>query len=584
MVLQGIPAINGKALHAFRNNDFTPESAIAELADNSIQAKCKNMKIRLTFGKIGQKTRPTEIAFGDDGIGMDKEVLQKCLVLGESTRTNDRNGIGRFGVGMTNGAISLCNKIQVYSREKQGNWHFIELDLKKVNDNDEPLITVVKEIPSLPENYKDLVGDFGTLVIWSDIDRIGSNFKTEYLRYWLARTFRKFIGDKIIENGKVVANPKKITFAMDVIGESSQTDGSREIHAFDPLYLIPNKERAADATAKLIDDWSIDFEVNDIDAPDDGTKIGKVRIRMSFTPKEWRAKEGLGGSPENTARHIKDNEGISILRKSREVSFNKIPFWTPTFKDKDRWWSCEIDFDPVLDFQFSVKNIKVGARPQPELRTELETEINPTRKDKVAIVDEIWKKAKAKGLLPDPTDPITPDRPSDPNQPKDPKPQKPLTPEEKKKIEEELKKKKLREEEQIAILKRIQDPESPPILLHERFVDVKSTDDYIEVESMGNKTIVWMNMNHSFFQNLYEKINKISELSTDSKDPVKGTLIDIASDLKMDIDNILISYISARNVLIKLDEINAESHENLIYHQSKTLKKLYDGSNDKSDE
>ena len=101
---------------------------------------------------------------------------------------------------------------------------------------------------------------------------------------------------------------------------------------------------------------------------------------------------------------------------------------------------------------------------------------------------------------------------------------------------------------------------------------------------MGNKTIVWMNMNHSFFQNLYEKIKKISELSTDSKDPVKGTLIDIASDLKMDIDNILISYISARNVLIKLDEINAESHGNLIYHQSKTLKKLYDGSNDKSDE
>ena len=58
----------------------------------------------------------------------------------------------------------------------------------------------------------------------------------------------------------------------------------------------------------------------------------------------------------------------------------------------------------------------------------------------------------------------------------------------------------------------------------------------------------------------------------------------IASDLKMDIDNILISYISARNVLIKLDEINAESHGNLIYHQSKSLKKLYDGSNDKSDE
>ena len=397
MVIEGIQAITGKALHAFRNNDFNPESAIAELADNSIQAKCKNMKIRLTFDKVGQKTRPVEIALGDDGIGMDKEVLQKCLVLGESTRENDRKGIGRFGVGMTNGAISICNKIQVYSREKQGNWHFIELDLKKEDVTGSPLITFVKKIPSLPENYKDLVGDFGTLVIWSDIDRIGSTFKTEYLRYWLARTFRKFIGDKIIEEGKVVANPKKITFTMDVIGESSQTDGSREIYAFDPLYLIPNKERPADGTAELIDDWSIDFEVNDIDAPDDGTKIGRIRIRMSFTPEEWRAEQGAGNSPDNTARHIKDNEGISILRKSREVSFSKVPFWSPIFKDKDRWWSCEFDFDPVLDFQFSVKNIKVGARPKPDLRKELEDEINQTRKDKVTLVEEVWKKAKAKG-------------------------------------------------------------------------------------------------------------------------------------------------------------------------------------------
>ena len=67
MTIQGIQAIHGKALRAFRNNDFNPESAIAELADNSIQAKCKNMKIRLTFDKVGQKTRPVEIAFGDDG-------------------------------------------------------------------------------------------------------------------------------------------------------------------------------------------------------------------------------------------------------------------------------------------------------------------------------------------------------------------------------------------------------------------------------------------------------------------------------------------------------------------------------------
>lgn len=579
LVFEGIIPIHGKALLSFRNNDFSPESAIAELMDNSIEANSKNMKIRIIFEKFGnQNPRPIKIVFGDDGIGMNKEILQTCLVLGESTRPNSRKGIGRFGVGMTNGAISLCNKIQVYSRENQGNWYFIELDLKKLNAEGSPVVTYAEEA-KLPEDYKDMVGDHGTLVIWSDIDRIDSTFKTEELKHWLGRTFRKFIGEKIIEDGKPIDNPNKINFIMDVIGESPQTDGSGEIYAFDPLYIIPNKNRPTDSTAESKGDWEIEFEVSDIDKPDEDRKIGKIRIRMSFTPEEWRPKEGSGGSAENNARHLKDNEGISILRNHREVAYGKIPFWEPTFKDKDRWWSCEIDFEPVLDYWFSVKNIKVGARPLPKLRKELEKEIQGTRKNLVNLVDDVWDKAKSESIV----DPITPgtSRDSDDLQPRPPKPSKSISKEEKERIEAELKKKKLREEEQIAILKRIEDPESPPILLQERYVDVKSTDDFIEVEPMGNKTIVWMNMNHQFFQNVYDKIKKINKLGEDSDNPQKGSLIDIATKLKVDIDNIIISYIISKNTLDKLDQFDLETHENLIYHQSKALGKLYNKSNEK---
>ena len=339
---------------------------------------------------------------------------------------------------MTNGAISLCNKIEVYSREDKGNWHVIELDLKNVNEEGSPLITFAKEIKEFPEKYKKMVGDYGTLVIWSDIDRMPSSFKSENLKYWLSRTFRKYIGDKIIQNKKIIQNPNKINFNMEIIGESSQADGSTEIYAFDPLYVIPNKNRPTDATSELIDEWVIQFEVSDIDKPDDGTKIGNITIRMSYTPKEWRKEEHAGGSTENKARHLKDNEGISILRHHREVSFNKIPSWNPGFKEIDRWWSCEIDFDPVLDRQFSVTNIKVGARPSPELRKELEDEINGTRKSKVEDVRDIWAKAKSKEIV----DPVGP-RPSDPTQPVSPVPPKPISPEERERIAQELKKKKL---------------------------------------------------------------------------------------------------------------------------------------------
>ena len=99
--------MHGKALQAFRNNDFSPQSAIAEVIDNSIQAKAKNIKLRIHFQTpIGQnKARPFTIAFGDDRYGMAENIFQKCLVLGESTRANDRSGIGRSAVGMPNGAI-----------------------------------------------------------------------------------------------------------------------------------------------------------------------------------------------------------------------------------------------------------------------------------------------------------------------------------------------------------------------------------------------------------------------------------------------------------------------------------------------
>jgi hypothetical protein len=97
----------------------------------------------------------------------------------------------------------------------------------------------------------------------------------------------------------------------------------------------------------------------------------------------------------------------------------------------------------------------------------------------------------------------------------------------------------------------------------------------MEVEPMGNKTIVWMNMNHDFFQNVYSKIKQINEIGMGSTDPEKSNLVNIATELKVDIDNIIIAYVTSRNILTKLEQFDSETHENLIYHQSKALKKLY---------
>ncbi len=76
--------------------------------------------------------RIVRVAVGDDGIGMDGPTLHRCLQLGFSTRYDDRSGIGRFGVGMTLGAINQCRHVEVFSREAGKDWLWTYLDLDEV--------------------------------------------------------------------------------------------------------------------------------------------------------------------------------------------------------------------------------------------------------------------------------------------------------------------------------------------------------------------------------------------------------------------------------------------------------------------
>ena len=73
------------------------------------------------------------IIFGDDGLGMEPNILEKCLSNGFSSRYNNRDGIGRFGVGMTKAFLNQCLICEVYSKTKDGEWHFTFSDIQPSN-------------------------------------------------------------------------------------------------------------------------------------------------------------------------------------------------------------------------------------------------------------------------------------------------------------------------------------------------------------------------------------------------------------------------------------------------------------------
>ena len=119
-----------------RNSDFDSNSAYGEIIDNSIQADAKKIKIEFFSKSVSKKKEILDyIIFGDDGLGMTPDILEQCLSNGFSSRYNNRDGIGRFGVGMTKAFLNQCLICEVYSKTKDGDWHFTYSDIQPSNKN-----------------------------------------------------------------------------------------------------------------------------------------------------------------------------------------------------------------------------------------------------------------------------------------------------------------------------------------------------------------------------------------------------------------------------------------------------------------
>ena len=394
-----------QALESMRASDFDIPSAIGELIDNSIQAEAKHINLIIetqTYTPTGSKRSRElihKIICADDGYGMDGAVggvLHNCICMGYSSRYNNRDGIGRFGVGMTYAGIRFATKIEVYSKIQNDDWYHVKFDLKDKEDLEGGIDDPVK-CPHL-KNYSELVsGDHGTIVIWSNFDKpnendmyaesyddvkahnskrgVGNYIKMKQeeslgsfglLNHWIGRTFRKFIWDGV----EITLNGSKV-------------------YAFDPLYLNKSLiQNPADVPAQLLIEDDIEWRNN------------KIHLKFTLLPAMYREEMGRGGL-DFPGRYIYENEGISIMRANREVFYDHIPRLQEdnehkiVWGQKDRWWSCEISFDPVLDEYFAVKNIKRGAIPVKELTEVLYHKLKGPIAHARNNVSEYWKEKKA---------------------------------------------------------------------------------------------------------------------------------------------------------------------------------------------
>ena len=374
------PVNVSQGLESMRASSFDCYSAYAEIIDNSIQAEATYVDIVFNNKKSSPRSIDS-VVFTDDGHGMDESVLKKCLALGESTRPNDRKGIGRFGVGMTLGAIHECRRIEVYSKVSGAPWLYTYLDLDEVKTG-RGIPHPVQKSPEAAWS-KRIPKNHGTLIKWSKYDANHPSLETKLIpeaKFYFGRVFRKYMW------GKIEGYP-----ALDIFVNNSA------VFAWDPLFYTKEKtEFPDDEKATLLAPSSFKYDI-----PSDSGLSGKsqVDINMSVLPdsliqdRRDRDKTTIGKT-----RKLSENAGISILRNGREVYFGKLHY-SSLHPEKDfpiqSYVGVEISFSAELDKEFTVRNIKSGAQPGSGIRAEIERLARATLVRKVEDIRRLWDKREA---------------------------------------------------------------------------------------------------------------------------------------------------------------------------------------------
>lgn len=198
---------------SLRDIGYTFEVAVADIIDNSITAKAKNIKI------LAMEEPILSFSLLDDGFGMNEAELIEAMRIATKDPDDEREkrDLGRFGLGLKTASFSQCKKLTVISKKNQivsaKKW-----DLDFISKSDKWLL-INPDIEEYACNllFSELVvQNSGTLVIWEEIDKYEkSNYAQEISRLikHLSLVFHRFLdnyespGDTV----NIFVNNKKLT-------------------------------------------------------------------------------------------------------------------------------------------------------------------------------------------------------------------------------------------------------------------------------------------------------------------------------------------------------------------------------------
>ena len=371
-------------VEAMRDSGYKSTThALAELIDNSIEGGATTIEIFGVNRRDSHTGRFTlkELAVLDNGEGMDALVLRGSLRYGHGTRRM-RQGIGRFGLGLPNSSMSQARRVDVWSwRSGATNALHTYLSIDDVEKG-------AREIPepelhTVPDMYRRLslngFGDSGTLVVWSDLDRVEWKQASTTFRHTetlLGRIYRRFLAQlserlRSDDPGSDEIGPRRTITCIPVRddGETIEAQESDivEVRPNDPLYLMTGTSCPEEFGSGPM---FMELEGSPFSVPVSykGQQY-EVHVRASYArahvrdsndpgadwPEEWAGRDA-GHTP--WGKHADHNMGVSLMRAHREIQLDDS--WVSGDDPRERWWTVEVDFPTALDEVFGVTNNKQG--------------------------------------------------------------------------------------------------------------------------------------------------------------------------------------------------------------------------------
>ena len=135
-----------RVTEGLRHTGYTPETAIADLIDNSIAADATEIGVRLSRGFDNTYT----VWIGDNGCGMDEATLIRAMQYG-SSRELARNKLSVYGLGMKMASTSFSSRCSVVI------WESANFNISEQNPKKKRMVGKPKNLDKDIESYLGLV-------------------------------------------------------------------------------------------------------------------------------------------------------------------------------------------------------------------------------------------------------------------------------------------------------------------------------------------------------------------------------------------------------------------------------------------